>query len=665
MSQFNVQIFAAFVGCLAGVGTYMTSLSTANNEQKTESRPMYSVTPLGVSGSSQAANTVDRDVELVFAGDIMLADLPGEMIARGGDPFAEFAPILQAADASIGNLECVVSTRGVAIEKPFTFRANPRVLPVLARHFRFVSLANNHTGDFGHEAFVEQLDLLAQQQIACFGGGRDCAAARQPLLLNLHGLKIALLGYNDFQPRSFEAGASWPGVAWSVDEQVVADLHAARTLHKADLVIPYMHWGDESDPANERQKSLARLMIDHGADLVIGGHPHVTQGAEYYKGKLIVYSLGNFVFDGFDEGPGREGWLLRLKLNRQGLVAWDTVVAQMDDHGIPHLRSDIASPAGSTGSTQIENRRALVDSPLNPKLQVITNSIGMKLARIPSGDFIMGNRESAADMSRAFPAYDAARIDKLDDERPHQVRITKPFYLGIHEVSVGQFKQFVDETCQGSESERDGTGAWGYNAQIAYFEGRRPEYSWRNPGFPQTASHPVVNVTWNDANAFCQWLSRKEGHNYRLPTEAEWEYACRAGSATRYHNGDDPESLASVAALFDAQTARLFPQFKKYATAASDGHEFTAPTGSFPPNPFGLYDMHGNVWEWCSDWYEEDYYAHSPTDDPTGPTTGVVRVRRGGSWHSWPLYLRSSFRNYNTPDTRYVLVGFRVVMSAD
>lgn len=293
----------------------------------------------------------------------MLADLPGEAIAAGADPFEEFSEILHAADAAVGNLECVVATCGAAIDKPWTFRAHPRVLPVIASHFDAVGLANNHTGDFGRDAFSEQLDRLEAQSISYFGGGRNCADARIPLILQINGLRIALLAYNDFQPRSFEAGPNWPGVAWSVDEQVLADLEAARSVGNANLVIPCMHWGDEHDPANDRQRALARLMIDNGADLVIGGHPHVTQGAEYYNGKLIVYSLGNFVFDGFSPGPARTGWVLRLRFDRQGLVAWDTVVAEMDDKGIPHVMRDAASPAGQRGDERVVERRALIDSP--------------------------------------------------------------------------------------------------------------------------------------------------------------------------------------------------------------------------------------------------------------------------------------------------------------
>jgi poly-gamma-glutamate synthesis protein (capsule biosynthesis protein) len=303
------------------------------------------------------------EVTLAFAGDVMLADLPGESIAAGRDPLSEFADIFSQVDVAVANLECVVSTVGEAVEKPYTFRAHPRVLDVVGRHFGVVSLANNHTGDFGHDAFLEQLALLDNAGIGRFGGGRDCREARRPLLLDRHGLRIALLGYNDFHPREFEAGPSWPGVAWAVDEQVVADIKAARSAHKADLVIPFLHWGEEYDPANDRQRALARLLIDSGADVVVGGHPHVTQEVEYYQGKLIVYSVGNCVFDGFDPGPSRQGWILRLRVDKLGLVAWDTVPLQIDDEGTPHLDRERASPGGRRGDERFTMRPARLETP--------------------------------------------------------------------------------------------------------------------------------------------------------------------------------------------------------------------------------------------------------------------------------------------------------------
>lgn len=311
-----------------------------------------------------AASATDTDLKLIFVGDVMLDDLPGQVIKRGEDPFREFAEVIRWADVAVANLECVVATGGVAVKKPWVFRAAPEVLPTLKRYFPVVSLANNHTGDYGPDAFLEQLDLLSRHGVAWFGGGRNCAEARLPHVIEAQGMRVALLGYNDYKPRSFEAGPDWPGVAWGVDEQIVADIRAARSRHRADLVIPFMHWGWEQEPANERQRQQARIMIDAGADLVVGSHPHVIQEVEYYQGKLIAYSLGNFVFDGFSDGPERTGWMLRLRLNRQGLVAWDTVVAKLDDEGVPHLDAEAASPSGAAGSARMEERRALRDSPL-------------------------------------------------------------------------------------------------------------------------------------------------------------------------------------------------------------------------------------------------------------------------------------------------------------
>ncbi len=305
--------------------------------------------------------------------------------------------------------------------------------------------------------------------------------------------------------------------------------------------------------------------------------------------------------------------------------------------------------------------------------QTQTNTLGMRLVRIPAGEFAMGSDEAIATLQRDYPRMEAKRLEELRDEAPvHRVRITRDFYLGQTEVTVGQFRQFVQRSGYVPEAEADGTGGYGYNpaydpeksARGDAFEGRDVRYSWRNPGFTQADDHPVVNITWGDAQALASWLSKTEGRRYRLPTEAEWEYAARAGTRTRYAHGNDPQALPAIANTFDQDAAPLWPRFAAHALTAHDGHAFTAPVASFAPNAWGLYDMHGNAWEWTQDLYDENYYAQSPVDDPQGPAEGHVYVRRGGSWHTWALYVRSSYRNWNSPQTRYTLVGMRLVMEA-
>ena len=304
----------------------------------------------------------------------------------------------------------------------------------------------------------------------------------------------------------------------------------------------------------------------------------------------------------------------------------------------------------------------------------LVNRLGMPFVLIPAGEFMMGSDESPEALARSWPAYERQRFSDIADEAPvHRVRITKAFYLGQTEVTVGQFRRFLDASGHIPESVADGTGAYGYNADYDpsttargdAFEGRNPKYSWRNPGFPQGDDHPVVNVTWNDAVAMANWLSRTEGQVYRLPTEAEWEYAARAGTRTRYYSGDAPESLLKVANVFDADAAPNWKKWQGRALAGHDGHAFTSPAGIHAPNAFGLYDMLGNAWEWTADWHDDHYYAASPVDDPKGPADGSVRVRRGGSWHTWSFYARASFRNWNAAGTRYTLVGMRLLREAE
>jgi formylglycine-generating enzyme required for sulfatase activity len=170
-------------------------------------------------------------------------------------------------------------------------------------------------------------------------------------------------------------------------------------------------------------------------------------------------------------------------------------------------------------------------------------------------------------------------------------------------------------------------------------------FTWKNLGYPQTDKHPVVNVSWNDAQAFVRWLSQKERKDYRLPTEAEWEYACRAGTRTRYSFGDNPVELRDYA-WYQENTGFL-------------GH----PVGSKHPNAFGLWDMHGNVEEWCSDGFQADYYTVGAQIDPRGPAAAGNRVTRGGSWQDGMLRLRSACRGSRAPDSVHYSWGFRVALS--
>jgi poly-gamma-glutamate capsule biosynthesis protein CapA/YwtB (metallophosphatase superfamily) len=286
-----------------------------------------------------AAEAEPGVVRIVFAGDVMLDGGPGHTIVHGGDPFAEFAGLLQGADIAVCNLECVLAEDGEQVLKPYTFRAPQESLPLLKRYFTALGLANNHTGDYGKDAFLRQLTTLENAKLPYFGGGRNRQQAHRPLILERHGMRVAILGYNDFQPRSFEAGENSPGTAWLVDDDVLADVNAARERDHADVVIPFLHWGRESLPEPIKwQRDFARQLIDAGATAIVGAHAHVTQTVDVYKGRPIVYSLGNFVFDYYPVDPEIwTGWIVRFTIRRTGEVDLETFVLQIDKAGTPHL----------------------------------------------------------------------------------------------------------------------------------------------------------------------------------------------------------------------------------------------------------------------------------------------------------------------------------------
>jgi formylglycine-generating enzyme required for sulfatase activity len=261
----------------------------------------------------------------------------------------------------------------------------------------------------------------------------------------------------------------------------------------------------------------------------------------------------------------------------------------------------------------------------------LIDRLGMRLVLIPAGEFLMGSPDSEPS---------ARSIEKPR----HPVRISRPFYLGAHEVTVGQFRAFVAATGYVTEAESSGVGGSVYNVVSKRFE-HHPQYNWRNPGLPlpQSEDEPVVQISYNDAMAFCRWLSEtdRDQRSYRLPTEAEWEYSCRAGSTTRWCMGDDPAELDQFGWIRDEVGCT------------------THPVGSKRPNRFGLYDMHGNVWEWCFDRFAP--YADNPVVDPQGTGPGRVQVLRGGACARAEIErTRSASRLRRGSSARYTKYGFRI-----
>jgi len=289
------------------------------------------------------------------------------------------------------------------------------------------------------------------------------------------------------------------------------------------------------------------------------------------------------------------------------------------------------------------------------------SSIGIKIVPIPSGEFWMGSsKEQIELLLKRYPDVHRAMYDR---EKPkHRVRITKLEGMSAHEITVGQFRRFVADAKYLTEAELDREDNFGFNSAKGDFD-LDGKHTWRNPGFEQSDDHPVVYVSWHDATEFCWWLSKQYDGTYRLPTESEWEYCCRAGTDTLYYNGDDSKRLPLVANFADGRLrARLPKRPVSVPDNGDDGFAFTAPVGHFAPNRWGLYDMHGNVLEWCLDGYDESYYKNSPQDDPWNADPTLDRkVFRGGSWYAGPAECRSADRGRSSPRSAGMTGGFRVV----
>jgi formylglycine-generating enzyme required for sulfatase activity len=261
-------------------------------------------------------------------------------------------------------------------------------------------------------------------------------------------------------------------------------------------------------------------------------------------------------------------------------------------------------------ATEARRRQQATAQALGVQVEKTINlgrGVTMKLELIPAGEFIMGSTMSAAQLAKNY----GMEAKYFANEVPqHRVRITEPFWIGLYDVTQQQYEAVVRT----------------------------------NPSHFKGPNNPVEKVSWKDAEEFCRRLSETAGQDVRLPTEAEWEYACRAGTATAFYFGDDVGRLGDYG-WYDRNS----------------GYQ-THPVGQKQPNAWGLYDMLGNVCEWCMDWYGEDYYAKSPEDDPQGPSAGQFRVQRGAAWLVWPDFCRSAMRSKDDPKLATDLGGFRVVV---
>ncbi len=312
-------------GWLAGCGTSARKAS-----------PTPSSTPTATLIPSPTATPDDQPVSIVITGDVMLARSVNSALLASNDrfPFNYTADYLRGFDLTVGNLECVVSSLGSPQPKEFTFEASPRAFERLRMaSFDIMSVANNHSGDYGKVAFTDMLGNLPRYGIQPLGGGANLAAAHRPVIRTLRTTTVGFLAYCEIQPTSFVATATTPGHAWLDPTLMQRDIRAARP--QVDFLIVFTHWGIEYQLAETgHQQAMARLAVDAGADLVVGAHPHVIQPYEMYRGKLIVYSLGNFVFD-LMTGVEGLGNVLALSVQRSRLVGWKLREMRLGAYGQP------------------------------------------------------------------------------------------------------------------------------------------------------------------------------------------------------------------------------------------------------------------------------------------------------------------------------------------
>jgi poly-gamma-glutamate synthesis protein (capsule biosynthesis protein) len=298
---------------------------------------------------------VPREQKLIFVGDVMLSRSVGAKMRAVDDwtyPFEKIAPTLRSADLTFGNLECPISDTGRNRYHLYSFRADPKAIAGLKfAGFDVMSVANNHSFDWGAPALVDTLARLRADGIRTVGAGANDLEAHYPVLVMLHGVRLAFLAYVNVPPKEATAGTDRAGVAWLDRDRTLADIRFAREL--ADVVIVSVHWGVEYMRRPQRsQVEMAHQMIGAGADLVVGSHPHVVQPLEEYHGRWIAYSLGNFIFDQHDP-PTHHGLMLEVTLAGKRIGQVQSVPITIDGslqaYATPEKKlAEKPQPAGET-----------------------------------------------------------------------------------------------------------------------------------------------------------------------------------------------------------------------------------------------------------------------------------------------------------------------------
>ena len=316
----------------------------------------------------------------------------------------------------------------------------------------------------------------------------------------------------------------------------------------------------------------------------------------------------------------------------------DAVPTPARESGPTPEPSDVSEPTKGPG---IPTRRTVK----------IGGGIMMDMIFVPAGSFMMGSRLTAADTAARYGGSE----ESYTDEQPHhRVRINSPFYVGRHEVTVAQFKRFLEESDHLMDGQKGGTVH--RNGALTVDE----NVSWDSPGFEQSDAHPVVLVSWDDAVAFCKWLGRKDSRTYRLPTEAEWEYACRAGSDAVFWWGSEVDRTGETGNVNDPKRSDEVEEADRATTRNVATR--TAAVGQYTANHLGLHDMIGNVREWCADAYGP--YSPQLDAEPTVVPHAQARAIRGSAWCDDARESRSANRFHGDPGSRHDCVGFRVLTPA-